>query len=316
MQWGLSKALRGSIYVQPTCTRLPDYFFVLSPQMSGIEVAGLAFGVLPILVEVVKSYSTVSKKLHTLRHHGKEIKSISEQLKVHNGIFLNEVRLLLRCIEAEEEVETMLDDAADQRWMSEQFNDKLRTVLRDSFDICRSIIEDTRDTIEELRDEMGMFDIVINQKTKVSGPCVTAPQLLRSPSPDLPQGESIKSTFKRLGDAFKITIDKSRHDRCLASLRDRNGDLSALRSQVSAFQRHNAYGKNTCVQHKPLPMRLNSVQNASQKLHEALCNAWCCDDSAHRGHYAKLCIDTPVQVEVRLDLAISCHEPSLDGNTR
>ena len=139
--------------------------------MSGIEIAGLAFGVLPILIEAVKAYSTISKKVHTLRHYSKEVKSISEQLKVHNGIFLNEVRLLMRSIEAEEEVESMLEDAADQRWSSELLNNKLRTILRDSFEVCRSIMEETKETIEAMRAEMATFDILLDQKTKVSGPC-------------------------------------------------------------------------------------------------------------------------------------------------
>jgi hypothetical protein len=141
--------------------------------MSGIEVAGLAFGVLPILVEVVKSYKDVSKKVRTLRHHSREVKSISEQLKVHNGIFLNEIRLLLRSVEAEKEVEIMLDDAADQRWTSTQMNEKMRTFLQDSFEACCSIIGETRDTIESMRQEMGKFDVVLKEKVKVGSPCST-----------------------------------------------------------------------------------------------------------------------------------------------
>ncbi|KAH6618467.1 hypothetical protein C7974DRAFT_415841 [Boeremia exigua] len=263
--------------------------------MSGIEVAGLAFGILPILVEVVKSYSNISRKVHTLRHYSREVKSISERLKVYKGIFLNEVRLLLRSIEEEEEVESMLEDAADQRWVCEHLNDKLRAVLQDSFDACRSIIEETRDTIERMTEEMTAFDDLLSQKAK---------------------GESIKSALKRLGVAIKITFEKSRHDSCLANLRDMNGDLSALRSQVGAFQRPNIQQTGSFVQHKALPRGIGSIQDASQKLHEALCGAWCCDDAAHRGHYAKLCIDAQVQAEVRLDLAISCHEPSPSGQMR
>lgn len=127
------------------------------------------------------------------------------------------------------------------------------------------------------------------------------------------QGESFKLTLKRLGGAVKITFDKSRHDRCLTTLRDRNGDLSALRSQIGAFQRHDARGSSTHLQHSDLPSGISSIQSASQKLHDALCDAWCCDDPAHRCHYAKLCVDAQVEAEVRLDLAISCHEPSLTG---
>jgi hypothetical protein len=299
-------------------TRLPIELFhqqYCSPaSMSGIEVAGLVFGVLPILIEVVKSYEDIAKKVCTLRHYSKEVKSTSEQLKVHNGIFLNEVRLLLRSIEAEEDVEIMLGNAADQRWISKSLDEKLRNVLRDSFEICCGIIEETKDTIEMMRDELRKFDILVDKKLKVSGPCMAGPWARRvtTSSAHSSQGESIKSTLKRLKGAIQITFDKSRHDRCLASLRDRNGDLSALRSQIGAFQRH-AHEANTCVKHKLLPAGISSVQSASQKLHEALCGAWCCDDPAHRGHYAKLCVDVQVEEQVRLDLAISCHEPNVNG---
>lgn len=138
--------------------------------MSGIEIAGLAFGVIPILIEVVKSYKHMSKKVHTIRHYSREVKSISEQLTVHNGIFLNEVRLLLRSIEAEDAVEVMLGDAADQRWTSEHLDDKLKTVLQDSFDICCGIIEEIKDTIEIMRGELAKFDILLDRKVKVRSP--------------------------------------------------------------------------------------------------------------------------------------------------
>ncbi|KAJ4989336.1 hypothetical protein SVAN01_05241 [Stagonosporopsis vannaccii] len=260
--------------------------------MSGVEAAGLAFGLLPILVEVVKSYSTIAKKVHTLRHFSREVKSISEQLKVHKGIFLNEVRLLLRSVQAEEEVESMLDDAADQRWISKQLDDNLRTVLRESFEVCLGIIEETKEIIETMGEEMAKFDNLLAQRSK---------------------GESIKTTLKRLKGAVTIAFDKSRHERCLLSLRERNGDLSALRSQVRAFQRHDAQKTSTCIQHKALPGDIRAIQTASLKLHEALCGAWCCDDPDHRGHYAKLCIDAQAKAEVQLDLAISCHEQCSDG---
>lgn len=136
--------------------------------MSGIEIAGLALGVLPILIEVVKCYSTVSKKVHTLRYYSTEIESISKQLKVHKGIFLNEVRLLLRSIEDEEEVESMLADASDQRWTSKRLNDKLSAVLQGSFEICRSIVEETKDIIEAMKEEMSQFDVLLEQRSKVS----------------------------------------------------------------------------------------------------------------------------------------------------
>ncbi|KAF1828669.1 hypothetical protein BDW02DRAFT_511784, partial [Decorospora gaudefroyi] len=256
--------------------------------ISGVEVAGLVFGILPILFEAVRAYSTVSQDLHTFRHWSKEVKSVALQLKVHNGIFLNECRLLLRLAEDEHATEDMLEDQTDRRWTSTELNVKLGAVLKDSLELCCSIIEETKDTTDLIMEEMKKFDVLQEQKQK---------------------NEKVRSAIKRLRGAISITFDKSKYDRCLEKLRDRNGELAAFRQQIDAFQQTT----RNLVKHKTAPGRFQSIQNASQKLHEALCGAWCCDDPAHRRHYAKLCLDAEVQTEVRLDLAISCHEPGTDG---
>jgi hypothetical protein len=138
--------------------------------MSGVEVAGLVFGVLPILFEAVRAYSTVSNGLHTFRHWSKEVKSIALRLKVHNGIFLNECRLLLRLVEDEQVTEDMLEDRTDWRWTSKELNDKLKAVLKDSLELCCSIIEEIKDTVESMAEEMKKFDVLHEQKQKVCAP--------------------------------------------------------------------------------------------------------------------------------------------------
>jgi len=138
--------------------------------MSGIEVAGLVFGILPILIEAVKSYTDVADSLHTFRHYSKEVKSISLQLKVQNGIFLNHCRLLLRLVEDDKGAEDMLEDGSDQRWTSKELNDRLNVVLRDSLELSCSIIEETKGVIDEIKEEMRKFDHLKAQKKMVSAP--------------------------------------------------------------------------------------------------------------------------------------------------
>ena len=278
--------------------------------MSGVEVAGLVFGVLPILIEAIKAYGSVSDGLRTFRHWSREVKSISVQLKVQNGIFLNECRLLLRHIEDDKAADAMLDDEADQRWTSKELNDRLNTVLKNNLELCCSIIEETKEIVDEMRKEMSKFDVLQQRKQKVRAQSwLAASTFSEGRLAHSPQDEKIKAVIKRLRGAISIAFDKSKYERCLASLRDRNGDLSSLRSHIDAFQQ-NARTTSALVNHKPLPGRFQNIQNASQKLHEALCGAWCCEDSLHRGHYAKLCLDAEAKPEVHLDLAISCH-----GNT-
>jgi hypothetical protein len=138
--------------------------------MSGLEIPGLVFGVLPILIELVKSYSTISKKVHTLRHYSKEVRSIAEQLNIHHGIFSNEVRLLLRSIENEKEVEIMLNDKDDGRWQGRELNDKIAAVLGESFDLCWSIVGSTKETIDAMGADISKFNGILKEKEKVSEP--------------------------------------------------------------------------------------------------------------------------------------------------
>lgn len=141
--------------------------------MSGIEVAGLVFGVLPILIEAMKAYGTVSDALHTFRHYSKEVRSVSLQLKVHNGIFLNHCRLLLRLVEDEKAVESMLDDRSDLRWTSKELNDRFNGILKNNFELARSVIEGTKTVIDDLKEETNSFDVLKASKQKVCAPSGT-----------------------------------------------------------------------------------------------------------------------------------------------
>lgn len=97
---------------QTTASKLVHHPFIvlfsLLPIMSGIEVAGLVFGVLLVIFETIRGYSKLSRSLHTFRYWSKEVDRVSTQLKLHNGIFLNECRLLLRLIEDDMTADNLL----------------------------------------------------------------------------------------------------------------------------------------------------------------------------------------------------------------
>jgi hypothetical protein len=125
----------------------------------------------------------------------------------------------------------------------------------------------------------------------------------------------MKSAYKRLRKALKLSFDKPKFDKCLQSLRDRNTELCALRSQIVALQQQDNESSGICARYKPLPSRFREIQNASRQLHQALRTSWrCAADAARRDHYAKLCLDADVVDEVRLDLAITCCKPVCEGS--
>ncbi|KAF2116698.1 hypothetical protein BDV96DRAFT_491096 [Lophiotrema nucula] len=261
--------------------------------MSGLEIAGVVFGVLPILIEAVKSYDEVSRTFHTFRHFSKDVKAVNTQFKVQHGIWLNECRLLLRLVANETGAKDMLEDELDERWRSKDLNDKLNGMLKDSFDLCRSIMEAAKESVSELGKDLKKFDVLIEGKE---------------------ENESVRFAIRKMRGRVKIAFEKPKYEKNIASLREQNTDLSQLRSHIGAFSEHKSGLENTYINHRALPARVNAIRTASQKLHEALSGAWCCGDLEHTDHYAKICLDAEVQPEVRLDLAISCHDTSRDSN--
>lgn len=93
--------------------------------MSGIEIAGLALAVLPLIVELVKLYPTISRMAHTFRHYDKAVKSLSIQVDTQNGIFMNKIRLLLLSVADQTVVESMLTNASDRHWTSDELGKSL-----------------------------------------------------------------------------------------------------------------------------------------------------------------------------------------------
>ncbi|EUC36926.1 hypothetical protein COCCADRAFT_33752 [Bipolaris zeicola 26-R-13] len=250
--------------------------------MSGLEIAGLAVGVLPILLEVIKSYSTICDKIRTFRRCTLELGDIFMEFKAIRVVFLNEQTRL------------DLEDYSNQRWVNKETEDQLKAVIQDNYDVCEDIIQYISQILEEMASELENLDPFLSQK---------------SPT------ESLKKVYKRFSKTLEFTFNKSRYEKCLASLRDRNSELISLRSQVVAIEQQEV-PSGVCIQHVPLPGRFKIIQTVSRKLHESPCGVWRCDQPTHCGHDAKLCLDADVKHDVTLDLAISCRESSCVDRSR
>lgn len=136
--------------------------------MSGVEVAGLVVGVLPILIETIKSYSMIAQGFRTFRHYSEEDKNFAVQVKVQKGIFWNEVRLLLRSIGYVKETEEMLEDSQDVRWTSQRLHSKLDNLLQHDLELYCDIIEETWKVLEKLRVELTRYNVLLEEKSQVS----------------------------------------------------------------------------------------------------------------------------------------------------
>jgi hypothetical protein len=136
--------------------------------MSGLEIAGLAFGVLPVILEAVKSYAIIRDKVRLFRRCNCEIEDTFVEFKAIRVIFLNEVRLLLRSIQDKQQAKLDLEDCDDRRWASREFENQLSTVLEDNYDACGEVMQQTKRTLGEIATELENFDPLLSQKSPVS----------------------------------------------------------------------------------------------------------------------------------------------------
>ncbi|KAI4605855.1 hypothetical protein J4E80_010388 [Alternaria sp. BMP 0032] len=164
--------------------------------MAGVEVAGLVFGVLPILFETVRAYSKVHDSLHTFRHWAEEVHNISFELRIQREVFFNECRLFLQKAVDAEAAKGMIRDRDDKRWESADLDKKLCVVLGENLELCASIITATKRIVVSMEEEMKRFNVVREQKGDVRA-CPTS-LTFQSAAADHLQSEKLKSTIRRL----------------------------------------------------------------------------------------------------------------------
>lgn len=260
--------------------------------MSGLEIPGLVFGVVPIIFEALKSYSFIKGKLHTCRHYSDEVEEVAARLASSRTNFNNEVQLLRRCLKGKQQIGEIDDD--------------VNGALQESYGSCIKTIDRTQKVLDKMKTEMMKFDELLMKKSQVSAQfcfrfcsaCAHATDLT------IFQGNSIK----RLRTVVRVVFNESKYEKFLSRLRERNNELSTFRLQIEALRQPDPPPTGICVRHKPLPARFSAIQLASRQLHTALSEAWQCDNVTQRGHYAKLCLDAEVADQVQLDLAISCQK--------
>lgn len=117
----------------------------------------------------------------------------------------------------------------------------------------------------------------------------------------------MKDTIRRARKFVSIQYEKSQFEKQLQDLRELNSDLSLQLSHMNAFQDH----RIPILPGSEPDGRLEqyrTIRTASKALHEALMTSWCCTDTEHTNHSAKLYLDARCSegTRVSLDMAISC----------
>jgi hypothetical protein len=252
--------------------------------MSGVEVAGLAIGIIPIVVEIIKSYSTTTSRLKAFARYTHIISDVKLRYQVAAANFSNNCQLLLQAaVEDSVEVSEMIKDPQHAGWQDPSLEERFRTFLEQDHQLCEGIVVKVRDILRETRDTLSSLD----QRNKAA-----------------------------MLQAFNISYKENRYRRALEELDRWNLKLANLCQQRCKLQKRRGVSFN-CIVRKAAPKRFSHIRAASQTLRESLQESWSCTNVSHTGHQAKLSIDASTEYDtVQLDVVIACQPKVLPAASR
>ena len=259
--------------------------------MSGIEIAGLVFGVMPVVVEILKSYSTAKRRLATFSRHAEVARDIQLRFQVAAANFNNDCRFLLQATSAHpSEISEMMEDPTHKSWQEQgrDIEQRLRSLMQQDYELCQNIVTRLRDILRETR----------NSLIKLEDGLGDAKQ---------PQHE----LTRKIWHAFNTSRKENEYIRQLDSLEIWNKSLSKLCKQRCKIQKRRNV-PSACIIRKAVPRSYQQIRVASQQLGESVHDSWSCTNTSHNGHQAKLSLDAKSGHDnVQLDLVVA-YQPTLD----
>lgn len=139
--------------------------------MSGVEtVAGLALGVLPLLISAAEHYDDCLRPFIRYKNFAKEADRFRNLLSIQKTIFRNQCRILLEDITEHDVASSMLNGpsgANHPSWSDVELEAQLSQLLGDSRGACIATVEMIKERLRDIEDESQDLEITIHQDSQV-----------------------------------------------------------------------------------------------------------------------------------------------------
>lgn len=123
---------------------------------TGIEVAGLVLGALPLVLAGLQSYADGIAVSRRFRMFDLEVKALKTDVMTENARYRNSIELLLIGLVHPRDMSAFLADAGGDLWKEEGFNQRLRERLGKSYDAYMSTVAQLHITIQALEDRLKL----------------------------------------------------------------------------------------------------------------------------------------------------------------
>ena len=135
--------------------------------MSGLEFAGLALAILPLVLSTIKSYDDVLSPFIRYKNYAREAKVYSKELSIQRTIFRNGCRNLLEEVVDHDAASIMLNSLTRESWYNNQLDAQLSQQLGDSMNACINILELVETQLQDIDGENQHFTATVEEERKV-----------------------------------------------------------------------------------------------------------------------------------------------------
>ena len=167
---GFPTPLRTTLRRYPSSTSLTGR--PSNATMSGIEVAGLVLGAIPLIIEGFNRSQKAFAAFNTYRHYPKELTKLDAKIGAQKTVFRNNcINLLSTITNDRQKVHAMLSETSHSGWQDENMHSTLASridALDESFTSCQRTMDQIYQALRDICRESEAFQTVLMASNEVS----------------------------------------------------------------------------------------------------------------------------------------------------
>lgn len=135
--------------------------------MSGVEIAGLALAVLPVLLSAAQQYNSCLGPFSRYKRFAKEARVYHKELEIQRTIFRIQCRNLLEEIVDHDAASSMLNSLTQTAWADKKLDEQLVQQLGESLEACIDLIDLIEQRLRDISAESQEFKSIVEQEKEV-----------------------------------------------------------------------------------------------------------------------------------------------------
>jgi hypothetical protein len=124
--------------------------------MSGLEVAGVVLGALPLVISALEHYANGVQTAKRYLRYKSELKSLILQINTERGIFINTLEQLLGGLVRIEHMTEFLSNPGKDAWQDAEVDSKLRGRLRGVYKIYLGNVQGMEQSLKSIMEKLAL----------------------------------------------------------------------------------------------------------------------------------------------------------------